>query len=120
MQVRAVHRYIRMSPQKVRQVVDLVRGRQVDEALAILRFTPRAGAREVLRALESAIANAENNHMLTREDLYVAAIAADGGPTLKRWRPRARGRADRIRKRTCHITVVLDEREEAGEEGTGQ
>jgi large subunit ribosomal protein L22 len=103
MEVRATYRFLRMSPHKVRQVVDLIRGRQVDNALAILRFTPRA----------SAIANAENNVMLSREDLYVAAITADEGPRLKRWRPRARGRADRILKRTCHVTVVLDEYEEA-------
>ncbi|MBN1484968.1 MAG: 50S ribosomal protein L22 [Chloroflexia bacterium] len=112
MQVRAVYRYVRMSPQKVRQVVDLVRGQPVDEALAILQFTPRAAARPVHKLIKSAIANAENNYMLSREDLYVAEIMADGGPTLKRWRPRARGRADMIRKRTCHVTVVLDEYEE--------
>ncbi len=112
MQVRAYYRFLRISPQKVRQVVDLVRGQQVDKALAVLKYTPRAAAREVLKALESAIANAENNYMLSREDLYVAGIAADDGPRLKRFRPRARGRADRILKRTCHVTVVLDEYEE--------
>lgn len=116
MQVRAMNRFVRMSPQKVREVVDMVRGRPVDDALAILRFTPRAAAREVRKALESAVANAESNYMLSREDLYVVAVTADGGPTLKRWRPRARGRADNIRKRTCHITVVLDEYEETYEE----
>jgi large subunit ribosomal protein L22 len=113
MEVRATYRFLRMSPHKVRQVVDLIRGRQVDNALAILRFTPRAAARAVSKVLASAIANAENNVMLSREDLYVAAITADEGPRLKRWRPRARGRADRILKRTCHVTVVLDEYEEA-------
>jgi large subunit ribosomal protein L22 len=113
MEVRATYRFLRMSPHKVRQVVDLIRGRQVDNALAILRFTPRAAARAVSKVLASAIANAENNLMLSREDLYVAAITADEGPRLKRWRPRARGRADRILKRTCHVTVVLDEYEEA-------
>jgi len=111
MKVRAKYRFLRMSPQKVRQVVDLIRGRQVDNALAILKFTPRAAAREVSKVLKSAIANAENNAMLSREDLYVAAITADDGPRLKRWRARARGRADRILKRTCHVTVVLDEYE---------
>lgn len=116
MQVRAVYRFVRMSPYKVRQVIDLVRGRQVDEALAILQFTPRAAADPVSKVIRSAIANAENNYMLSREDLYVAKITADTGPTLKRWRPRARGRADVIRKRSCHITVILDEYEEAYEE----
>lgn len=112
MQVRARYRFMRISPQKVRQVVDLVRGQQVDRALAVLKYTPRAAAREVLKVLESAIANAENNYMLSREDLYVSGIVADEGPRLKRFRPRARGRADRILKRTCHVTVVLDEYEE--------
>ncbi len=111
MEVRAVKRFVRMSPYKVRQVVDLVRGRQVDDALSVLRLTPREAARYVAQVLESAVANAENNYMLSREDLYVAAIYADTGPTLKRYRARARGRADRIRKRTCHITVVVDEYE---------
>jgi large subunit ribosomal protein L22 len=105
-----------MSPQKVRLVVDLVRGRQVDEALTILQFTQKAAARPVRKVIESAIANAENNFMLSREDLYVAEIMTDAGPILKRWRPRARGRADMIRKRTCHISVVLDEYEEEFEE----
>jgi large subunit ribosomal protein L22 len=105
-----------MSPHKVRQVVDLIRGRQVDNALAVLQFTPRAAAREVRKVLQSAVANAENNYMLSREDLFVAAVTADDGPRLKRWRPRARGRADRILKRTCHVTVLLDEYEEAVEE----
>jgi len=116
MRVQAIYRFMRMSPQKVRQVADLIRGRHVDDALAILQFTPRAAAREVSKVLQSAIANAENNYMLSREDLYVATILADAGPTLKRWRPRARGRADVIRKRTCHVTVVLDEYEEVYEE----
>jgi large subunit ribosomal protein L22 len=110
-----MHRFLRMSPHKVRQVVDLIRGRQVDNALAILKFTPRAAARAVHKVLASAIANAENNALLSREDLYVAAVTADEGPRLKRWQPRARGRADRILKPTCHVTVVLDEYEEAAE-----
>jgi large subunit ribosomal protein L22 len=95
----------------------MVRGQQVDEALAILQFCTRAAAREVRRLIQSAVANAENTFMLSREDLYVESITADGGPVLKRWRPRARGRADMIRKRTCHITVVLDEYEETFVEG---
>ena len=112
MQVRAQYRFLRSSPQKVRQVVDLIRGQQVDKALAVLKYTPRAAAREILKTLESAIANAENNYMLSREDLYVESAAVDEGPRLKRFRPRARGRADRILKRTCHVTVVLNEYEE--------
>jgi len=116
MEVRATYRFLRMSPQKVRQVVDLIRGRQVDQALAILRLTPRAAAREVFKVLKSAVANAENNYMLSREDLFVTRVSADEGPRLKRFRPRARGRADRILKRTSHVTVVLDEYEASVEE----
>ncbi len=112
MQVRAQYRFLRISPQKVRQVIELIRGQQVDMAVAVLKYTPRAAAREVLKTLESAIANAENNFMLSREDLYVARVTADDGPRAKRFRPRARGRADRILKRSCHVTVVLDEYEE--------
>jgi len=116
MRVRAKYSFMRMSPYKVRQVVDLVRGQPVDTALAILQFTPRAAARQVRQVILSAVANAENNYMLSREDLYVAAITADEGPRMKRWRPRARGRADRILKRTCHVTVELDAYEGAYEE----
>ncbi|MFQ6057777.1 MAG: 50S ribosomal protein L22 [Anaerolineae bacterium] len=112
MEVRAVARYIRMSPRKVRLVIDLVRGRDVDEALDILRFTSKAAAKPVAKVIRSAVANAEENYGLSREDLYVAHIAADGGPTLKRGRFGARGRFRPILKRTSHITVVLDEREE--------
>lgn len=115
MQVRASYRFMRMSPHKVRQVIDMVRGQPVETALAVLQFTPRAAAREVSRVLASAVANAENNYMLSREDLYVDSITADDGPRLKRWRPRARGRADRILKRTCHVTVVLNTLERAYE-----
>ncbi|MCM8900382.1 50S ribosomal protein L22 [Caldicoprobacter algeriensis] len=109
MRPRAIARYIRMSPRKVRAVIDLIRGKTVNEALAILANTPRAAARPVMKVLKSAIANAENNMNMDQDNLYVAEIYADQGPTLKRIMPRARGMAYMIRKRTSHITVVLDE-----------
>jgi len=111
-QVRAVAKYVRMSPRKVRLVVDLVRGMGVDEALNLLHFTNKAAAKPVAKVIESAVANAEENYGLSREDLYIAQIAADEGPTLKRGRAGARGRFKRILKRSTHITVVLDEIEE--------
>jgi large subunit ribosomal protein L22 len=102
-----------MSARKARVVLDHVRGRPVPEARTILAFTPRAAATEIAKVLRSAVANAEANHGLDGDDLVVEAAYADEGPTLKRWRPRARGRVNRIRKRTCHITVVLAPRERA-------
>lgn len=111
MQAKAIARYIRMSPRKARVVVDLVRGKDVDEALAILQFTPRAASSVVEKVIRSAAANAENNHDMDADSLYVSECYVDQGPTLKRIRPRARGMADRVRKRTSHITVILDERE---------
>jgi len=105
--VRAKVRYVRTSPPKVREVLNLIRGEQVDAAEDILRFTERGSAPVVLKALRSAVANAENNAGLVGDELYVSACYADEGPTLKRWRPRARGRATRIRKRTSHITIEL-------------
>ncbi len=111
MQAKAIARYIRMSPRKARVVVDLVRGKDVDEALAILQFTPRAASNVVEKVIRSAAANAENNHDMDADSLYVSECYVDQGPTLKRIRPRARGMADRVRKRTSHITVILDERE---------
>ena len=104
---RAVLRHYRMSAYKARQVLDLVRGQDVDRAEEILHTTPRDGARVVAKVLASAVANARNNEQLDPEELYVAACYADEGTTLKRWRPRARGRATRIRKRSCHITVIV-------------
>ncbi len=109
-EVRAVTKYVRMSPQKVRLVVDLVRGRGVNEALTILRFTPKAAAKVVAKTIASAAANAEENYGLTVDDLYVSAIMADEGPTLKRGRAGARGRYKPILKRSSHITVVLSEK----------
>lgn len=116
--VRAVARYVRVSPYKARQVADQIRGKDLEEARYIIRFSPKAAARLVGKVLESAVANAENNNGLRAEDLVVVNCYVDEGPTLKRWRPRALGRATRIRKRTSHITVVLGERE--GLEGSGR
>jgi large subunit ribosomal protein L22 len=105
---RAVARYVRVSASKARQVLDLIRGMDVQEADAVLRFTEREVARDIRKLLASAVANAEGNDNQAREELKVSACFADEGPTLKRFRPRARGRAMRIRKRTCHITIVVD------------
>ncbi|WDC83139.1 50S ribosomal protein L22 [Caloramator sp. mosi_1] len=110
MEARAHARYIRMSPRKIKVVLDLIRGKKVNEALAILKHTPRAAAPVVEKLLKSAIANAENNHNMDVTKLFVAETYANQGPTLKRFRPRAQGRAYRIRKRTSHITMVLKER----------
>ena len=104
---RAVLRHYRMSAYKARQVLDLVRGRDADRAEEILAATPREAARVIEKVLASALANARNNDQLDPDELFVSACYADEGTTLKRWRPRARGRATRIRKRTCHITVIV-------------
>ena len=104
---RAVVRYARMSATKARQVLDLIRGLPVNEAMELLRFTDRAAVSVISKCLDSAVANAEHNDELDGETLYVSACYADEGPTLKRWRPRARGRATRIRKRTSHITIIV-------------
>ncbi len=104
---RAVLRHARLSPYKVREVLDLVRGKPVHEAEDILRFSERDAASVVLKVLHSAVANAENNDDLEPEELFVSACFADEGTTIKRWRPRARGRATRIRKRTSHITLIV-------------
>jgi ribosomal protein L22 len=105
--VRAQAKWVRTSARKARLVTDHIRGRRVPEARTVLAFTPRAAAREVEKVLSSAVANAEANHGLVGDRLVVASAVVDDGPTLKRWRARARGRVARIRKRTCHITVVL-------------
>ena len=105
----ATAKYIRISSRKVKAVIDLIRGKSVREAEAILLYTPKAATEPVAKLLKSAIANAENNLDLNREELFVAEIYANQGPTLKRFRPRAHGRASAIRKRTSHITVVLDQ-----------
>jgi large subunit ribosomal protein L22 len=113
MEARAVARYVRVSPRKARLVVDLIRGKSVPEAQAILRFTPRGAAEVVEKVLNSAVANAEKNLHVRGEDLVVGTTFVDEGPTIKRIRPRAMGRAYRINKRTSHITVVVNQREEA-------
>ena len=104
---RAQVRHVRVSAYKAREVLDLIRGEQVARALEILEFSERDVAQVILKCLESAIANAEHNDQIPADELFVSACFADEGPTLKRWRPRARGRATRIRKRTCHITVIV-------------
>ena len=104
---RAVARYVRISPYKVRQVLDLIRGYDAERAKEILKFCERDAAIVVGKLLDSAIANAEHDHAMVADELFVSACYADEGPTLKRWRPRARGRATRIRKRTCHITLLV-------------
>jgi large subunit ribosomal protein L22 len=106
-EVRAQAKWVRTSARKARLVAEHIRGRPVPEARTVLAFTPRAAAREVERVLRSAVANAEANHGLIGDELYVRAAYVDDGPTLKRWRARARGRVARVRKRTCHITVKL-------------
>ncbi len=112
MEAKAITKSIRISPYKVRQVIDIVRGRPVDEALAILQYMPQKAAREVWRTIKSAAANAENNFDLVPSDLVIKTIFADEGPKLKRHMPRARGRVDLLRKPTTHITVVVDDGEE--------
>lgn len=106
---RATAKYIRVSTRKAQAVVGLIRGKSVKEAEAILQYTPRSATEPVMKVLKSAIANAENNLEMNRDDLYVAEAFANQGPTLMRFRPRAHGRASRIHKRTSHITVVLDQ-----------
>ncbi|HEX2396670.1 MAG TPA: 50S ribosomal protein L22 [Solirubrobacteraceae bacterium] len=105
--VRAQAKYVRSSPRKARLVSEHLRGKTVDEARAILAFTPRAVARDWSKLLDSAVANAEHNHELVGEDLRIRDVYADEGPTLRRYRPRAMGRATRIRKRTAHLTITL-------------
>ena len=106
-EARATLKFARISARKVKIVADLIRGKNVDEALSIVKFTPKASSEIIEKLLKSAIANAENNHDMKPENLYVAEIYANQGPTLKRIRPAAKGSAVRIRKRTSHITIVL-------------
>ena len=105
----ATAKYVRIAPRKVKIVIDLIRGKSVKEAEAILLYTPKAATEPVMKVLKSAVANAENNLEMNRDELYVAEIYANQGPTLMRFRPRAQGRASKIRKHTSHITVVLDQ-----------
>jgi large subunit ribosomal protein L22 len=108
-EVRAEAKYVRISPRKARLVAEHIRGRSVPEARAVLAFTPREAAGALDKVLQSAVSNAEANHGLAEDRLYIKAAYVDSGPVLKRWRARARGRVARIRKRTCHITVKLAE-----------
>jgi large subunit ribosomal protein L22 len=112
-QSRAEAKYVRLSARKARVVLDHVRGRTVPEARTILAFTPRAAAVDIEKVLRSAVANAESTHALDGDELIVLAAYADEGPTLKRWRARARGRVNRINKRTCHITLIVSENPKA-------
>lgn len=102
---------LRITPQKTRLVADLIRGKDVLEAEAVLRFTPKRSAKPILKLLESAKANAINNHDMFEDSLFVSKIMVNEGPTLKRYLPRARGRADLLRKRTSHVTIVLEEKD---------
>lgn len=110
MEVKAVAKTVRIAPRKVRLVLDLVRGKDAQEALAILKFTPNHAAEEVSKVVKSAVANATNNHQLDGSKLYIKACYADEGITMKRFMPRAKGNASQILKRTSHITVVVAER----------
>jgi large subunit ribosomal protein L22 len=110
MEIKAAARFVRISPQKIRLVMGQVRGKNVEEALNLLSFAPQRGARILRKLINSAVANAQENAGMDVDSLYIAKLYADEGPTLKRWRPRALGRASRIRKRTSHLTVVLDEK----------
>lgn len=111
MEARAYLRYVRIAPRKVQIVLDLIRNQPVDKAMAILKYTPKAACEPLAKLLKSAIANAENNHSMNKDDLYVSECFVCPGPTLKRIRPRAQGRAFRVLKRTSHITLVLKEKE---------
>ncbi|MDP8978762.1 MAG: 50S ribosomal protein L22 [Actinomycetota bacterium] len=111
MQVKAVARYVRVAPNKVRQVARQIRGLEVDEARALLTLSPKGAAEPLRKALESAVANAEHNNGLDADELVVDSAVVDEGPTLKRYRPRAMGRATRLRKRTSHITVTVGSEE---------
>lgn len=110
-EVKSQNKRIRVSPRKMRLVIDMVRGRDVTEAVALLNFTPNKSAAEVVRTLKAAQADAEQVHDLDPERLYIKEIFADDGQTFRRWQARARGRVNRRLKRTCHLTVVLEERE---------
>ncbi|HZK85473.1 MAG TPA: 50S ribosomal protein L22 [Desulfosporosinus sp.] len=112
MQAKAVAKYVRISPRKVRQVVNLIRGKKISDAFAILQFTPNGSTDDVAKVLKSAVANAGHNFDMNVDDLIITEICVDQGPTLKRIKPRAMGRADQIRKRTSHITVVVGEKKE--------
>ncbi len=112
MEAKAIAKFIRISPRKVRHVVDLIRGKDVNEALAILRFTPKRASKPVAKVVQSAASNAEHNYDMDQENLYVAKAYVDEGPTLKRMKARGMGRADILRHRMSHITVIVEEKKE--------
>ncbi|AEF93121.1 ribosomal protein L22 [Desulfotomaculum nigrificans CO-1-SRB] len=112
MEARAIAKFIRVSPRKARMVVDLIRGKKLDEALAILRYTPNKATEAVTKVVKSAAANAEHNYDMDKDELYISKIYVDQGPSLKRIMPRAMGRADIIKRRTSHITVVVSDKKE--------
>jgi large subunit ribosomal protein L22 len=109
MEARAIAKYLRISPRKTRLCADLVRGKRAEEAVNILSHTPKAGARMISKVVQSALANARQDKSIDVDTLYVKTVFVNQGPTLKRWQPKPMGRAGRIRKRTCHVTVVLSE-----------
>ena len=111
MEAKAVARYVRISPRKARQVIDLIRGKEIGEAVAILRNTPRKASGLIEKVLNSAVANAENNYEMDIDDLFIKEAYVDEAPTMKRWRPRAQGMASPIRKRSSHITIVVGEKD---------
>ena len=113
-EARASAKYVRMSPPKVRFMLDLIRGKHVDEARRVLQFTPKAPSHDLTKILNAAVSNAEQTLRVPADSLFVTRCWADEGPTLKRWRPRALGRAYRVRKRTTHITIVVQPREGTG------
>jgi large subunit ribosomal protein L22 len=115
-EVKAVAKFVRIAPRKVRIVMNLIRGKDIDDAFAILKFTPKRGSKFIEKVLKSAVANAENNFEMDTEKLYVSTCFVDQGPTLKRIHPRSRGQAFSILKHTSHITVMVAEREEKSEE----
>lgn len=107
METKTVEKYIRMSPRKIRYVADMIKSKPIEDAIDILSFTPREAAVVVKKAIQSAVANATENHKMKEEDLFISRILVNEGPTLKRFRPRARGRATKIRKRTSHLSVYV-------------
>ena len=112
MEAKAVAKYIRISPRKARQAVDLIRGKKIDKAIGILKNTPKKSAELVEKVVNSAVANAENNHDMFYEDLYISEAFADEGPTMKRYQERAMGQASPINKRTSHITIIVSDKKE--------
>jgi large subunit ribosomal protein L22 len=109
MEARAIAKYLRISPRKTRLCADLIRGKRAEEAVHILSHTPKAGAKMIYKVVQSALANARQDKSIDVDTLYVKTVFVNQGPTLKRWQPKPMGRAGRIRKRTCHVTVVLSE-----------